>query len=322
MPATIAGMHDQTDTPQPDIQPTPEVQRMAHAWVIRLTGGAVLPSDVAAARAWCEQAPEHQQAFVEARRLWCLSAYLAEPRAAVRPSSRRRWAMGIAASLVLGFGVAGVQWMALDADYYTGTGERLQVVLAEGSRITLNANSAVDVKLTADGRRITLRKGEALFNVTADPQRPFSVQAGAVSATALGTVYAVRRDGADVDVTVRHGRVAVAEGADNVTLGAGEAVAGRADGLGTKQAVDVDRVLAWEQGRLVFELTPLAQVLEQIERYRPGILMLRDPRLAALKVSGTFQLDHLDEGLATLEKVFPLKIERYTDYLLVVSPKN
>lgn len=318
MPTTIAGMHDQPDT-TPSVT---EVQRTAHAWVIRLTSGSALPSDRAEARAWCEQAPEHQRAFVEARRVWCLSAYLAEPPAAVRPSSRRMWAMGIAASLVLGLGVAWMQRMALDADYYTGTGERRQVVLADGSHITLNANSAVDVNLTGNGRRITLRKGEALFNVTPDPQRPFSVQAGAFNATALGTIYAVRREGEHVDVTVRRGRVAVTDGPDTLTLGVGETVAGRADGLGAKQRVDVDKSLAWEQGRLVFELTPLAQVLEQVERYRPGIFIIRDPRLGALKVSGTFQLDHLDEGLATLEKVFPLKIERYTNYLLVVSPKT
>ncbi len=310
-------MHDQPHT----TQPATEVQRSAHAWVIRLTSGSALSSDRAAARAWCEQAPEHQHAFVEARRVWCLSAHLAEPHAAARPSSRRMWTLGIAASLVLGFGLAWAQRMALDADYYTGTGERRQVVLADGSRITLNANSAVDVSLTADGRRITLRKGEAVFDVMPDPQRPFSVHAGSLSATALGTIYAVRRERERVDVTVRRGRVAVTDGPDEVTLGVGETVGGRADGLGAKQGVDVDKVLAWEEGRLVFELTPLSQVLEQIERYRPGVLMIRDARLGALKVSGTFQLDRLDEGLATLEKVFPLKIERYTHYLLVVSPK-
>lgn len=318
MPATIAGMHDQPH-PTPSLS---EIQRTAHAWVIRLTSGSVQPSDVAAARAWCEQAPEHQQAFVEARRMWSLSAHLAQPAASARPSARRLWAMGIAASLVLGLGVTWAQRMALDADYYTGTGERRQVVLADGSQITLNANSAVDVKFTDDGRRITLRKGEAVFDVKPDPQRPFSVQAGALSATALGTIYAVRRDAEHVDVTVRRGRVAVTGEPDKVTLGAGETVGGRADGLGAKQRVDVDTMLAWEQGRLVFELTPLAQVLEQLERYRPGIIVLRDSRLGALKVSGTFQLNDLDEGLTTLENVFALKIERYTDYLLVISSKT
>ena len=318
MPATIAGMHDQPHT-TPSLS---EIQRTAHAWVIRLTSGSVQPSDVAAARAWCEQAPEHQQAFVEARRMWSLSAHLAQPAVSARPSARRLWAMGIAASLVLGLGVTWAQRMALDADYYTGTGERRQVVLADGSQITLNANSAVDVKFTDDGRRITLRKGEAVFDVKPDPQRPFSVQAGALSATALGTIYAVRRDAEHVDVTVRRGRVAVTGEPDKVTLGAGETVGGRADGLGAKQRVDVDTMLAWEQGRLVFELTPLAQVLEQLERYRPGIIVLRDSRLGALKVSGTFQLNDLDEGLTTLENVFALKIERYTDYLLVISSKT
>lgn len=311
-------MHDQPHT-TPSLS---EIQRTAHAWVIRLTSGSVQPSDVAAARAWCEQAPEHQQAFVEARRMWSLSAHLAQPAVSARPSARRLWAMGIAASLVLGLGVTWAQRMALDADYYTGTGERRQVVLADGSQITLNANSAVDVKFTDDGRRITLRKGEAVFDVKPDPQRPFSVQAGALSATALGTIYAVRRDAEHVDVTVRRGRVAVTGVPDKVTLGAGETVGGRADGLGAKQRVDVDTMLAWEQGRLVFELTPLAQVLEQLERYRPGIIVLRDSRLGALKVSGTFQLNDLDEGLTTLENVFALKIERYTDYLLVISPKT
>ncbi|NMX60243.1 FecR family protein [Pseudomonas sp. WS 5079] len=311
-------MHDQPHT-TPSLS---EIQRTAHAWVIRLTSGSVQPSDVAAARAWCEQAPEHQQAFVEARRMWSLSAHLAQPAASARPSARRLWAMGIAASLVLGLGVTWAQRMALDADYYTGTGERRQVVLADGSQITLNANSAVDVKFTDDGRRITLRKGEAVFDVKPDPQRPFSVQAGALSATALGTIYAVRRDAEHVDVTVRRGLVAVTGEPDKVTLGAGETVGGRADGLGAKQRVDVDTMLAWEQGRLVFELTPLAQVLEQLERYRPGIIVLRDSRLGALKVSGTFQLNDLDEGLTTLENVFALKIERYTDYLLVISSKT
>lgn len=310
-------MHDQPDTtPSPD-----EVQRIAHAWVIRLTSGSALAADRAAARAWCEQAPAHQRAFVEARRVWALSAHLAVPSAPARSSSSRYWAMGVAASLVLALGLTLMHSMAWDADYATGTGERRQIALADGSHITLNANSAVDVQLAADGRHIVLRKGEALFDVAPDPQRPFSVQAGAVQATALGTIYAVRREGDHVDVTVRRGRVAVTEGGDKVLLGVGEAVARGTNGLGNKVGVDVDKALAWEQGRLVFELTPLAQVLEQVERYRPGLLIMRDKRLGELKVSGTFQLDKLDEGLATLAKVFPLTLEHYTPYLLVVSPK-
>lgn len=310
-------MHDQ---PRTTSLPT-DIQRTAHKWVIRLTSGAASPADQAAARAWCEQAPEHQQAFVEARKLWALSAHLKAPAVPVRSSSHRYWAIGLAASLVLGFGMATAHRLAWDADYYTGTGQPRQVVLADGSRITLNANSAVDVSFTAHGRQITLRKGEALFDVTHDPLRPFSVQTGHLKATALGTIYAVRSDGDQADVTVRRGSVAVTDGDQKVILGVGETVGRNVDGLGMKHNVDVDKMLAWEKGRLVFEMAPLAQVLEQVERYRPGVLLLRDERLGALKVSGTFQLDHLDEGLATLEKVFPIRIVHYTHYLVVVSAR-
>ena len=317
MPPAITNMHDKSDAPHS----VSEVQRAAHAWVIRLTSGNVQLSDRVKARAWCEQSLEHQQAFIDARRLWCLSASLIEPPPVARPSQYRVWAMGIAASLVVGLSLTFAHQEALDADYYTSNGQRRQVLLADGSRITLNSNSAVDVNLTSKERRITVRKGEALFDVVPDSSRPFSVQAGDLNATALGTIYAVRREGRKVDVTVSRGRVAVTEGSDKVTLNVGEAVSTRSDGLGSKQSVDVGKILAWEQGRLVFEMTPLSQVLEQIERYRPGILLLKDKRLGALKVSGTFQLDNLDEGLVTLESIFPFKIDRYTKYLLVVSPK-
>ncbi|MNE82443.1 fec operon regulator FecR [compost metagenome] len=80
--------------------------------------------------------------------------------------------------------------------------------------------------------------------------------------------------------------------------------------------------MAWQQGRLVFEQAPLAQVLKALERYRPGWLLVGDERLRGLKVSGTFQLDRLDEGLATLEQAFPLRVKRYSEYLLVFDARD
>ncbi|WP_081375456.1 FecR family protein [Pseudomonas chlororaphis] len=309
-------MHDQPLSHAPE----PEVHRVAHAWVIRLTSGDAQPADIAAARAWCEQAPAHQQAFVEARRLWQLGGQLAAPQA--RRPSRRHWALASAAVLLLGLGVLLVRQNAWDADYRTAQGEQQQIQLADGSRITLDADSALDVQLTPNARQIVLRKGEALFDVAHDPARPFSVQAGEVRATALGTVYAVRREGPQAQVIVARGRVAVSDAASQVVLQAGEAVARQAAGLGAKHPVDTDNALAWRHGRLVFDQAPLAQVLEQLERYRPGFMLIGDDRLRELKVSGTFQLDRLDEGLATLEQVFPLKIQHYTGYLTVFRSRG
>lgn len=312
-------MHD-----QPSIHtPESDIHRVAHAWVIRLTSGDVLPADIAAARAWCEQDPAHQQAFVDARHLWRLSGQLAAAvPARPRRSVPRRWALASAAVLLLGVGLLLVRQNAWDADYRTAQGEQKQIRLADGSRVTLDSNSALDVLLTPNGRQIVLRKGEALFDVAHDPARPFTVQAAQLRATALGTVYAVRREGPQAQVIVARGRVAVSDAAGQVVLQAGEAVTRQAAGLGAKYPLDTDSALAWQHGRLVFDQAPLAQVLEQLGRYRPGFMLIGDDRLRELKVSGTFQLGRLDEGLATLEQVFPLKIQRYTDYLMVFSTRG
>lgn len=306
--------------PSAPLEPSPDVRRAAQAWVVRLTSGNVQPGDVEAARAWCALAPEHQQAFVEARRVWALSGQLQAP--ARRHAPARQWALASAAVLVLGVGLALAWHGQWGADYRTGVGERRVVPLADGSRISLDAESAVDVEISAQARRITLRKGEAVFDVAHDPARPFTVQAGAVRATALGTVYAVSREGSAVDVIVKRGRVAVSDASDRVELAAGEAVGQQAGRLGSKHGLDVDSALAWQQGRLVFEQAPLAQVLKALERYRPGWLVIGDEQLRGLKVSGTFQLDRLDEGLATLEQAFALNIRRYSDYLLVFEARD
>jgi transmembrane sensor len=134
-------------------------------------------------------------------------------------------------------------------------------------------------------------------------------------------VYAVSREGSAVDVVVKRGRVAVSDTSDRVEVGAGEAVVRQHGRLGARHGLDVDSALAWQQGRLVFDQAPLAQVLKTLERYRSGWLLIGDEQLRGLKVSGTFQLDRLDEGLATLEQAFPLSIRRYSDHLLVFEAR-
>lgn len=300
-------------------QPLNPVDHAAHTWVVRLTSGDVQPGDVEAARAWCAERPEHQQAFVAARRLWQLSAHVALPETERRTRPRWRWAAAAVLVLVVGLGLA--RHNAWDADYRTAAGEQRRIELQDGSSILLDAGSAVDVAFTDGGRNITLRKGVALFEVAHDPSRPFRVQAGALSATALGTVYAVDRHGDAIQVTVAQGRVAVQGDGDKATLNAGEQVSWQGGALGGRHTVDASKALAWQHGRLVFDMTPLAEVLEQLQRYLPGYVLIGDDKLRKLKVSGTFQLDRLDEGLSTLERAFPLQIQRYTDYLLVLKAR-
>ncbi len=302
----------------PDVKPdSNDLHATAQHWVVLLTSGDVDPADIAAARAWCAESPAHQQAFVEARRLWQLSGHLQAP--VVRPS--KAWPWATAAVLLIALGLGLIRQQAWDADYRTAHGEQQRIELADGSHILLDSDSALDVSLHDNRREITLRKGEALFEVAHDPQRPFQVQAGDLSATALGTVYAVRKQGDGVQVTVAQGRVAVNAARDTLTLGAGEQVNWQAGILQEKHNIDTGKALAWQHGRLVFEMTPLGDVLTELQRYRPGYLLIGDDSLRTLKVSGTFRLDRLDDALGTLEQAFPLRIQRYTDYLLVLRAR-
>lgn len=302
----------------PDVKPdSTDLHATAHHWVVLLTSGDVDPADIAAARAWCAESPAHQQAFVEARRLWQLSGHLQAP--VVR--RHKAWPWATAAVLLIALGLGLIRQQAWDADYRTAPGEQQRIELADGSHILLDSDSALDVSLHDNRRAITLRKGEALFEVAHDPQRPFQVQAGDLSATALGTVYAVRKQGDGVQVTVAQGRVAVNAERDTLTLGAGEQVNWQAGTFQEKHTIDTGKALAWQHGRLVFEMAPLADVLTELQRYRPGYLLIGDDSLRTLKVSGTFRLDRLDDALSTLEQAFPLRIQRYTDYLLVLRTR-
>lgn len=293
------------------------VDRIALGWIIRLTSGTAQPEDIAAARAWCDEQPAHKEAFVEARRLWQLTGQLNTP--VQRRTYKRYWQFASAAVLVLGLSVLLVRQNAWDADYHTARGEQRRIELADGSHILLDSDSAVDVQLTASGRNIVLRKGEALFEVTPDPQRPFSVQAGDLNATALGTVYAVSRMDTNTYVTVARGQVKVETPSGAAVLEAGTRIAQGTQGLGAKQSVNITNALAWQQGRLVFDMTPLADVLKQVERYRPGFIHAADEHVANLKVSGTFQLDRLEEGVESLAQAFSLDVVRYSDYWVVLK---
>lgn len=301
-----------------DVKPdSATLHATAQRWVVLLTSGDVTPADITAARTWCEENPAHQQAFVEARRLWQLSGHLRVPVVRRRPA----WPWATAALLLVALGLGLVRHQAWDADYRTALGEQRHIELADGSHVLLDSGSAMDVSLDDKHREIVLRKGEALFEVSHDPQRPFRVTAGDVSATALGTRYAVRLQGDAAQVTVAQGRVAVADSHASVTLGAGEQINWQDGTLAAKHPVDTGKALAWQDGRLVFEMTPLPEVLAELQRYRPGYLLIGDDSLRALKVNGTFRLDRLDDALGTLEQAFPLKIQRYTDYLLVMQPR-
>lgn len=217
-------------------------------------------------------------------------------------------------------------------DFSTGRGQQMDVQLPDGSRMRLDTATRVQVTLYRQRREVRLPEGQALFHVQGDAARPFDVLAGGVKVTVVGTRFSVRHTAgvpgdAAVRVAVEEGRVRVAApatpaasgaadadagraGAGSVLLAAGQQVRADAEGrLGPVAPVAASGVAPWRDGRISLDDVPLAQALAEFERYGPTQLVVHDPAVAALRVTGTFEPRSLDSFRQALPKVLPVRLQ-------------
>jgi transmembrane sensor len=241
-----------------------------------------------------------------------------------------RWAMAITAILAVGVTFYARNTQLLWANQYsTAVGELDTVSLADGSRVTLNTDTRIHVDLSDKERRIDLRRGEAFFVVAKDATRPFVVYADDKRVTAVGTQFSVRRDADDIQVVVTEGHVKLeqastvlklsklAGGPDRpaTTLAAGAiARTAKSDVLvQAGSAPDAEQLLSWRNGYLVFEATPLADAVAEFNRYSPRKIVIDDPSLSALRISGNFRSSNSDGFLWLLKSGFHVQIEEGDD---------
>lgn len=304
-------------------------------WLVRVGFGTARPDEFAA---WRARSPAHEQAARSAEALWRDIGHTATAaefsrREAVRsrpqslpaggmrrgPDRRpgrlgRRAAMtgamaASAAALVAASGLFG-PLAGLTADHATRPGERREVSLPDGSVVVLNTSTALSVRFTAAERRIVLTTGEAFFAVAKDPDRPFVVAARGGETRAIGTAFAVRTDGDEVRVTVSEGIVEVTAAAGGpVRLLAGQGAGyGGAVGKPVPQRVNEAVATAWRRGKLIFNQRPLVEVAAEISRYRSGRVVVANPELERLPVTGVFELDDQDAMLRAIEQALPVRV--------------
>ena len=215
-----------------------------------------------------------------------------------------------------------------------GMAQRL--ILADGTLVELNGDSAVKPFFTPGQRIVRLVRGEARFNVTKDPSRPFVVQAAGVAVQAVGTVFNVRLDPGAVEVLVTEGKVRVddmnagtsllapkAETPGPSVLGAGERVAIAIDSLAPAapvavNAADLERATGWQATQLVFERTPLAEAVAAFNSFNQRQLVIGDTALGGRKLGGSFRADNLDAFVRLLETGFDIKAETGADREIVL----
>jgi transmembrane sensor len=219
-----------------------------------------------------------------------------------------RWVVGLAASVVV---AAGIGWWLSHSpsdQYQTRVGEQRSVPLADGSRVTLNTASKIEVRLEADHRVVRLLQGEALFEVEHDAQRPFDVHAGNVVVRAVGTQFDIDRRATRTAVTVVKGRVAViapdAQTGNPPVLSAGDRVVVDSAGPGAlEHGVNLGEATAWTHQELVFHHRPLREVAGEFNRYNIGRIEIRSPSLREQEVTGTFQSNDVASFVAVLEGI-------------------
>jgi transmembrane sensor len=299
-------------------------------WWVRLDGDDLSAAERRRFEAWLSNSAENHDAFVDICALWgeldSLKPIIRKSQAVGGGSrahgrggrsQQRIWALaaGVVAAVV-------ALWLAIPgADFRAPAGENRTVRLADGSTVVLASGSAMNMRYSKGRRELDLVEGEAWFEVQPDAARPFVVRAGTGTATALGTAFDVRKREDRVEVAVLESRVAVDSGMRSsgspVIVAAGQRIVYSATSApSAATTADVDSLTAWRRGRLVFEAQPLGQVVEDLNRFRRGIIVITDDQLKRRVVSGVFTLDRDADVAAALEQTLAVKTTRITNYLV------
>jgi len=325
----------------------------AAAWVARFDAGDVSAKDQAEFQAWLSRSALHREAIAEYGNFWSefdTLGQLTKPvaaegqtgtQAARQSSGTQYWLAACAASILVMLAaglslpqqipnrprVAAARQQVPDRppsrqSYATAIGGQKKFALADGSIVTLNTNSQIDVELLGDRRDVHLVRGEAYFDVVHDDKRPFIVHANQYVVRDIGTAFAVHlTDKGLVDVRVTKGRVEIAaranEGQDSSRakslgiLSAGQDVlfGQKIERAEVVSEAELSRKLAWRQGQLIYSGQPLAEVLDDISRYSDIQIELADPALRDLPVGGAFSVNQTDAIFAALENNFGVHAE-------------
>jgi transmembrane sensor len=305
-------------------------------WVFRMTSGEATKADLAALEGWCAQSPRHAKEYALVSGRWRSVGpaveEMARQRAALESSrgqhfspGRRALLGGAAAAAAAGAAVMIVRppfglWPSfneLAADYRTATGEQRQILLAGAASVEMNTQTSLNVRpSTEEGDRIELIAGEA---IVATRSREVEVIAGSGRASAARAQFNIRRDGPNVCVTCIDGLVRVTQQGHSVDLQPAQQLVYASQGLGQTITVDPTVVTGWRQGDLYFENQPLLRVIEEINRYRPGKIVLMNDALGQRRYTVSFKLDRLNVVVAQLQAMFGARVTSLPGGIIVLS---
>lgn len=303
-------------------------------WLLRLQASPGDAAVRAGVDAWLAANEAHRRAYRSVERVWRVSAGLPAVAPAeisaipTQRAGRMRRAMalaGIALAACLALYFFPALQLRLQADHLTGVAELRTLTLDDGSIVYLDAESAIAVRYDAGRREIALLAGQAFFEVVPAKDRPFIVTAGEVSVTVTGTAFDVRSSDDSVTVGVQSGTVEVRLDRGTrlaATLTRGERL--RVSGEGrqvAKSEIAPEDVASWRERRLIVDGATLSEVVAELDRHHPGLIVLRDRSLGDRRITGVFDLRHPVEALQAVAHTQQASVVEITPYLLIVSAR-
>jgi transmembrane sensor len=314
------------------------LEHEAHRWITQLISGEATVADAAALERWCGQSPAHAAAFADATRRWndfgpigrdLLAEGRIPPWFAERRRIGRRAVLGGAGALAAtaaGYAIISPPlglWPSLSeltADHRTSTGEQRRITLAENVSVRLNTQTSIAVTSSADdGEQVKLIAGEASFTTSLQSEKPLIVVAGNGRSVASRARFDVRNLESIVCVTCLEGELRVGHGMQAATVRAKQQVRYDASRLTEVVGIDPTEVSAWQDGILIFRFTPLSQVVAELNRYRPGKIILINASLGANPVNGRFRIQRIDEVLVWIEEAFGAKSRSLPGGIILLS---
>lgn len=295
--------------------------REASDWLLRNSNPNLSQDERSKFEAWLDSDPENCRTYSAAERLMgdARQAIQSDPGLANIKVTSRSGAKPIVTTLVAAVLATGAFFafdgpLRLKADVMAGSDEMPVITLEDGSEVQLNASSAISIDFTEQRRTVHLLRGQAFFRVVSAPGRPFTVEAGETSVTALGTAFDVRYGNTETDVTVTEHAVqidTVGNASRSIEVDHDEqAVYDHATKETRVSPVDGLVALAWKRGQIAVDNAPLSAVVDEMNRHFGGHIVITSSTLADRRVSGTIKVADTDDALAFVKKALGVKAIR------------
>lgn len=297
------------------------LQREGMDWIWLMASGKATEKDLVAMEQWKGRSSAHVEALANAAKLWrLLSAQTAfeykKPYFWQRPAMTRRMAVGGLATLLVGYGTIKPplsMWPSvaeLSSDYRTGTGEQRQITLQDGVSFRLNTRTSVSLRSRHSLPGLELISGQIALTANLPQARQFVVFAGKSRIWTSKANLDVRLDTTSTRVACLDGAAKVEAFGVATKLGPRQSVVLSAGGIGLPAPVDLELETAWRQGRLLFHDAPLREIVADINRYRPGRIVIVNAALAQRQFNAAFDIKHIGKVVSDLQRLSNASITR------------